>query len=92
MTLRLETKVEIFNTIQLFRPIVIHQWYPACDLSAGMSNFFLDWFAASRFFALARVKCKIKRVIPASRLGLFSCYMSAMVLAPARDSDRSAAC
>jgi hypothetical protein len=44
----LETKVEIFNTIQLFCPVGIRQWYPACDLSAGVSKTILDQFAASR--------------------------------------------
>jgi len=48
MNVTLETKVEIFNTIQLFRPIGIRQWYPACDLSAGVSKTILDRFAASR--------------------------------------------
>ena len=38
-------KVEIFNTIKLFRHIGIHQWYPACDLSAGVSKTILDLFA-----------------------------------------------
>jgi hypothetical protein len=59
-------------------------------LSAGVSKTILDRFAASRsqFFLSPNVK-KIKKVNPASRLGLFSSYMSAMVLAPARDSDRS---
>ena len=57
----LETKVEIFNTIQLFRPIGIHQWYPACDLSAGVSKTILDWFAASRSQEFFVSNCKNKK-------------------------------
>jgi hypothetical protein len=57
----LETKVEILNTIQLFRPFGIHQWYPACDLSAGMSKTILDWFAASRSQEFLSPNVKIKK-------------------------------
>ena len=57
----LETKVEIFNTIQLFRPIEIHRWYPACDLSAGVSKTILDWFAASRSQEFFVSNCKNKK-------------------------------